>query len=54
VKKKIKQYDNKEDLWDAIHTACKNINSNEIDSLANSVDKHVILVIERKGGHVGM
>jgi transposase len=58
VKKKIyvggKQYDNKKDLWDAIHTACKNINSNEIESLTNSVDKRVILVIERKGGHVGM
>lgn len=58
VKKNIyvvgKQYDNKADVWDDIQTACKNINSSEIESLTNSEDKRVILVIERKGGHVGM
>ena len=58
MKKKIyvggKQYDNKADLWDAIQTACKSVHSNEIESLTNSVGKRVILVIDRKGGHVGM
>lgn len=58
VKRKIyvggRQYDNKADLWVAIQTACKDVGSNEIESLTNSVDKRVILVIEKKGGHVGM
>ena len=58
VKKKIyvggRQYNNKEDLWDAIQTACKDVDSKEIASLTTSLDRRLILVFEKKGGYVGM
>ena len=53
VKKKIfaggKQYENKAD---AIQTVCKDVNSKEIESLTNSLEKHVMLVLEKTGGHI--
>ena len=58
MKKKIyvggRQYENKVDLWDAIQAACKDVNSKEIENLTNSLDKRVMLVLEKKGGHIGM
>ena len=58
MKKKIyaggKQYENKADLWDAIQTVYKDVNSKEIESLTNSLHKHLMLVFEKKGGHIGM
>ena len=49
-----RQYENKGDLWDAIQAACKDVNSMEIERLTNSLDKRVMLVFEKKGGHIGM
>ena len=49
-----KQCENKADLWDAIQTVCKDVNSKEIENLTNSLDKRVMLVFEKKGGHIGM
>ena len=58
VKKKIyvggRQHENKVDLWDAIQAACKDVNCTEIENLTNSLDKRVMLVFEKKGGHIGM
>ena len=44
----------KGDLWDAIQTACKNVNSKDIENLTNPLHKRVIRVFEKKGGHTGM
>lgn len=44
----------KANLWDAIQTACKNVNSKVIENLTNSLDKPMVLVFEKKGGHIGM
>ena len=58
VKKKIyvggRQYENKVDLWDAIQAACKDVDCTDIENLTNSLDKRVMLVFEKKGGHIGM
>ena len=55
VKKKIfagvKQYENKAGV---IQTVCKDVNSKEIERLTNSLEKQVVLVFERTGGHIGM
>lgn len=49
-----RQYNSKSEVWDAIQKSCKGISPNEIESITNSMDKRLILIIQEKGSYINM
>ena len=47
-----KQYASKDDLWDAILTASKDISSDEIERLTSSIDQRLISLINKSGNYI--
>ena len=56
VKRKLyagsRQFETKDQLWEAIKLACSQVDKETIKSLTSSVDRRLLKVIEKKGGHV--
>ena len=48
-----KQYSSKEQLWEAIQGAAHNVSKEDITNLTKSVDRRLLILIERKGGYIG-
>ena len=49
-----RQFDSKNELWDALQEVSKSITTEEIKNLVKSVDKRLFTVIKRNGNHINM
>ena len=47
-----RQYNSKDDLWNAILTAAKDISSDEIESLTSSMDQRLFALVNENGNYI--
>ena len=47
-----RQYNSKDDLWNAILTAAKDISSDEIESLTSSMDQRLFALVNKNGNYI--
>ena len=47
-----RQYASKDDLWDVILTAAKDISSDEIERLTSSIDQRLFSLIDKNGSYI--
>lgn len=49
-----RQFDSKQQLWEAILTSCKEIQAETLHKLTSSMDARIVKVISKKGSYVNM